>query len=172
MYSFPANICPWNGHCYQCVALCEFVWLHCVVFFRGDLLKRSRQKQSEKIEEFPNKGKLMFQGTQTFDRSFLNIVINLWTTNALVSYICSISVVCSKLMAITFKPILIFLGTLKNFGHPQKIVLYSRHSSFHMWKKKGGRVACFFGEGVVVACTSTKCLSWVTLLFWCVSAQV
>ena len=62
----------------------------------------------------------MFRGTQTFDRSFLSIVINLWTTNALISYICSISVVCSKLMAITFKPILIFLGTLKNFGHPQK----------------------------------------------------
>ena len=65
----------------------------------------------------------MFKGTQTYDRSFLNIVINLWTTNTLISYIFSISVVCSKLMALTFKPTLIFFGTLKNFGHPQKSLL-------------------------------------------------
>ena len=36
-----------SSHWYQCAALCELVWMHCVIFFRGDLLKRYRQTTAE-----------------------------------------------------------------------------------------------------------------------------
>ena len=36
-----------HGHWYQCVALCEPVWMHCVDFFRSDLLKRYRQNTAK-----------------------------------------------------------------------------------------------------------------------------
>ena len=36
-----------NGHWYQCVALCEYVWMHCVDFLILDLLKRYRQNTAE-----------------------------------------------------------------------------------------------------------------------------
>ena len=36
-----------SGHWYQCVALCELVWMHYVDFFRSDLLKRYRQNTAE-----------------------------------------------------------------------------------------------------------------------------
>ena len=82
----------------------------------------SQMSIARKLRNFQIKEKLWDKGTQTFDRSFLNIVTNLWSTYAQISYIYSNSEVCSKLMAITLKPILIFVGTLKNFGHPQKFL--------------------------------------------------
>ena len=36
-----------NGHWYQCVALCELVWMHCVDFLILDLLKRYRQNTDD-----------------------------------------------------------------------------------------------------------------------------
>ena len=36
-----------NAHWYQYVALCKLVWMHCVHFFRGELLQRYRQITAE-----------------------------------------------------------------------------------------------------------------------------
>ena len=35
------------GHWFHCVALCELMWMHCVVFFILDLLERYRQNTAE-----------------------------------------------------------------------------------------------------------------------------
>ena len=123
---------------------------------------------ARKLRNFQLKEKLWFKGTQTFDRSFFNIVTNLWTTNALISYIYSISEVCSKLMAITFKPTLFFFGDPQKFWtSPENFIV-----GFQVFICEKRGVAWFLWEGVVVECPSTKCLSRVAPLFWCVSAQV
>ena len=36
-----------NGHWYQCVALCELVWMHCVDFLILDLLKRYQRNTAK-----------------------------------------------------------------------------------------------------------------------------
>ena len=43
----PPNICHVYGHWFHCVALCELIWMHCVVFFILDLLERYRQNTAE-----------------------------------------------------------------------------------------------------------------------------
>ena len=103
-------------------------------------------EHSEKIEEFPIKGKLWFKCTQTFNRSFFNIVTNLWTTNALISYIYSISEDCSKLMAITFKPTLFFFGDPQKFWtSPENFIV--GFQVFICEKKGGGGCLVLVGGG-------------------------
>ena len=67
-----------NGHWYQCVALCELVWLHYVVFFRRDFFKRYGQntgenRQTDRIRPW---SKLIFK--QESSAKMLRADICLW----------------------------------------------------------------------------------------------